>query len=85
MAKYNPLRKYLKAMTPDVSDITLTFAKVEIVLGRSLPASARDYREWWGNENNPTSHVQACAWMRAGWSVDGVDLESETVQFRRGA
>jgi hypothetical protein len=35
---------------------------------------------FWANN----SHAQALAWNTAGWHVDHVDLNNETVTFARG-
>lgn len=78
---YAPLAEHLA----DLSAVTaqLSFAQIEHILGRSLPASARRHRAWWANDARGT-HGQARAWMGAGWLVDTVDLNAATVRFRRG-
>jgi hypothetical protein len=62
---------------------TVTFAELEQVLGFQLPPSARKYRPWWANQSDG-AHVQAQAWMGAGWRVSSVDLREQTVRFVRG-
>lgn len=59
---------------------TLTFSKVEEIIGYALPRSAREYRPWWGNDK---THVQARGWMNAGWRVERPELEKESVHFTR--
>ena len=56
----------------------MTFAEVERLIGAPLPTSAYWYQAWWAN--NHTSHVQARAWMAAGWRVL-VDIGDQTVRF----
>jgi len=76
MGKYDPLRDSLRA-APD--DIEWTFDDVADLVG-GLPASARDYPAWWGNEH---THVQSAAWLSAGYKVESVDLVHGRVRFRR--
>ena len=82
--KYAPLFVALRGARPSTGrDLRMTFAHLEGVIGASLPASARRYREWWGNERERTDgrHVQARAWMAAGWEVRTVDFANEEVVF----
>lgn len=77
--KYDPLRAFLeREMGPEV---TFSFGDLEALVG-PLPHSARDYRAWWGNER-VGSHVQARAWLGAGFKVDSVDLARGLVRFAR--
>jgi Family of unknown function (DUF6884) len=78
---YAPLADHLAAEGGFA--VQLTFAQIERILGRRLPASARRYRAWWSNESSG-SHSHAAAWMGSGWLVDGVDFNAGTVGFRRG-
>jgi hypothetical protein len=87
MAKYDPLRRHLEAIPIGVSEVTLSFQQVESIIGRALPPSARRLSQWWENPRSHTRHVQARAWMAAGWRVAGVKLgdgESGWVRFVRG-
>ena len=79
MAKYDPLGEHLSRLTMDAT--TMTFEEISRLVGL-LPKSAYDHREWWGNEAHG-SHVQARAWMNAGFRVDSVHQQRETVTFRR--
>ena len=79
--KYEPLRLFLADF--DASEWATTFTELEEILQDQLPPSARkprNYQAWWGND---ASHVQARAWLDAGWSKDGVDLGTERVMFVR--
>ena len=81
MAKtYDPIETYLRRR-PGPTE-TLTFARWEQLTGVTLPPSARQYRPWWANDRH---HVQARAWLDAGWRVapGGVDMAKETVVFER--
>ena len=63
----------------DQPQVTMTFAELERILGRALPASARKHRPWWANRE--TSHSQARGWLDAGWRASKVDLDGATVTF----
>ena len=80
MGKYEPLAARLR----HVGDMrwTATFAEIEDVLGFRLPPSARRYREWWANQRTG-GHSQTKGWQDAGWLVWQVDLDAETVTFKR--
>jgi len=78
-SKYYPLQEYLRQT--GVSEITLSFATIEQILGASLPATARTQRAWWSNRS--AGAVQAKAWMLAGYHAEEVDITNEQVTFRR--
>ena len=77
--KYDPLTRYLAALTTD--EVTLTFGEIEAILGAPLPRSAR-LREWWANSAGST---WARAWLSAGWRVERRQLwgDSPAVTFVR--
>ncbi len=76
--KYEPLSRYLE----NAQDIeALSFAEIERILGAPLPASARKHEAWWSN--NPRGHVNAQAWLAAGYRTERVDLRGEAVVFRK--
>jgi hypothetical protein len=81
VSKYAPLGELLKRLPASVGLKSFTFSQIEQIIGARLPRSARAYRPWWANTAG--SHVQASAWLDAGWEVDTVDQTSETVTFRR--
>ncbi len=81
MAKYTPLQNYLSNLAPQ-KDITLTFEQIERILRQRLPPSAFLYSAWWANEQDG-NHVEAHAWLSAGWRVDTVDLAKKWVRFVR--
>ena len=60
--------------------IVLTFIEVEEILGRELPATARNHRQWWENQE---SSPQAGQWQRAGFKTSPVEMHDETVRFYR--
>ena len=81
MAKYDPIRDYL--VDSPSPKLRFKFAEIERILGTDLPPSARSRtsgRSWWSNSDG---HVQAEAWMAAGWVVAFVDVAQEMVVFQR--
>ncbi len=79
MGKYEHLGEYLIEQPGDCC--TLTFGRIEEIIGASLPPSARRHRAWWANDE---THPQARSWMRAGWSSDGrPDIDKGQVGFVR--
>ncbi len=77
MAKYDPLADYLRGAGDRVS---MSFGEVEDLVG-SLPASAKKHRSsWWANDR---THVQAQAWMSAGYGMTDLDADAERVVFSR--
>jgi hypothetical protein len=80
MSKYDPLRHHLVAARS--GELPMSFADIEALLGFSLPRSARAYAPWWANETRG-GHVQAGAWLRAGWRTTRVDVAGERVVFVR--
>lgn len=74
---YEPLRTYL--LFSGAEHVTLTFAEIERVLGRALPASARKRSAWWSN--NAEGHVQAQAWLRSSYRATDLDIAAERVTF----
>jgi len=81
-AKYTPLEHYLTDLPISQRDVTLSFAQIERILNDKLPLSAMQYRPWWSNEAEG-SHVQARAWLDAGWKVDTVNFNGKWVRFLR--
>lgn len=78
--KYEPLRAHLAEIAgPEWQG---TFADVERIIGARLPPSARNANSavWWSNSNG---HVQAEAWLAAGWRKHRVEVDRERVVFRR--
>jgi len=61
--------------------VRFSFREIETILGFELPKSARTYAPWWANVGG--SHVQAEAWMGAGWRTCQVDVPGEAVSFER--
>jgi hypothetical protein len=60
----------------------LRFEDIERIIGAKLPASARRHPAWWSN--SASGHVNAQAWLGAGFKAEQVDLAEAQVVFRRG-
>ena len=82
MAKYDPLEEFLKNLAASTNEITLSFDQINNILGTDLPFSAYHYPAWWANEVKG-SHVEAHAWLNAGWKVDSVDFDRKRARFVR--
>jgi hypothetical protein len=78
MAKYDALGDHLQRQRHAV--VTLTLTEVGEAVPGGLPASAYRYRAWWSNET-AGSHVQARAWLDAGYAVAAVNFDAGTVTF----
>ena len=78
--KYNQLYTHLRHQGGQ--EWSTTFNEVEEILGFQLPNSARMHRSWWSNQDNG-GHSQALAWQTAGWRVSAVNLEQESLTFKR--
>jgi hypothetical protein len=80
MGKYSGLERVL--VNSGMEEIKLTISDIEIAIGDKLPESAHSHEEWWGNDK---THVQARAWMTAGYRVVDIaePLHSGTATFSR--
>lgn len=78
MAKYDPLRDYLRRQR--VAELDLSFRDIERKLGYMLPnIAARP--EWWASAGEPgPREVQKQAWRAAGYDASLVG--EERVRFR---
>ena len=80
--KYMKLYEYLKSIPEAQIRAELTIEEIEKILGEALPVSAHRYPTWWTNNEN---HMQAKAWLRAGWTVKEINLlEKRVTLTRRG-
>ena len=81
MAKYAPLRNYLKRKKQ--SEIILTFDEVEHIIHAPLPKNAAT-PQWWANIVNPDhGHIQREAWRAAGY--DAFLIPPSRVRFQKVA
>ena len=77
-SKYDALGTYLRGQYG--TEIPMTFAEIEAVLGFPLPPSAR-FRAWWSN--NDFNNVMTKVWLTAGFRTARVDLEGKRLVFMR--
>ncbi len=63
--------------------VTLTFAQVEGLVGRPLPAFARNHAWWWRNESAPDTieSYPWYGWLSVGWEA-AADVPGGAVTFR---
>lgn len=79
MSKYAALNRFFQTQTGSL--LRMTFEEVERETGFSLPASARLHQAWWANDR--ARHVQAKAWLDAGYESEQVDMKGQTLVFKR--
>ena len=80
-SRYAPLYTYLvEEVEQEQDQVDLEFEHIERVISAELPRSAYQHRAWWANT---PSHAQANAWVSAGWRVDRVDFDNDTVTLTR--
>jgi hypothetical protein len=77
--KYATLREFLSAQS--APRLKMTFQEVAAAAKVRLPASAFRYPQWW--QNDAEHHVQAKAWIEAGYKTENVDLAARVVEFVR--
>jgi hypothetical protein len=80
VAKYDSLGRYLSRRSG--AEIQMSFAEIERLIGAMLPNGAAR-PQWWANDVEPSGrHVQARAWLDAGYDAFLVD-GAERVRFTR--
>lgn len=83
MAKYDRLAEHLSGLDR-ARKHTLSFERIESILGSSLPHSARTYQAWWANQKNGR-HSQANAWLGEGWVTEDLSLDTCSITFAASA
>ncbi len=80
VSKYAGLESHLKFRAAFTDTVTLSFARIDGLIGSNLPMGA--YRDplWW---SNASSSLHAKAWLDAGWEVQEVNLKEGKVTFKR--
>ena len=79
MSKYSPLADFLKECPHH--EVTLTFAKIESILGADLPPSAYAGKDFWRNNTNSHSRPSGPGWVSAGWEVVVESVDGGSVTF----
>lgn len=78
---YLPLGQYLESQRVNGEFIvSLTFKKIEELIHRQLPITARKNKNWWANSSTEKSR-QCSAWLDYGWKKTEVNFEREYVVF----
>ena len=70
------LTEYLRRLPASQNTAKLSLGRIAQLLGDDLPPSAREWEPWWANDE---THVQARAWMAAGWRMAGLNITEERV------
>src|ERR1700690_1978299 len=78
-SRYGLLTRHLQMQA--AAKVPMGFTEIEQVIGTSLPKSAKLYRTWWSN--NASNHVQAKAWLEAGYCTEHVDMDGTKLVFVR--
>jgi hypothetical protein len=79
MSKYAALRRFFS--TQIANELPMSFQEVENIIGAALPSSAHRYPSWWANDL--ATHVQAKAWLDAGYETQNVDIVAKKLVFKR--
>jgi hypothetical protein len=79
-SKYAGLTGHLKFRASFTSLVTLTFAKIDGLIGSNLPMDAFKDLTWW---SNTAKNAHTKAWLDAGWEVQEVDLKGGKVTFKK--
>jgi hypothetical protein len=80
VSRYNGLTKYLQFRGAFTSIVTLTFARIDGIIGENLPMAAYKSEQWWANL---PSAPNTRGWLDAGWEVQEVDLKQGFVTFKK--
>jgi hypothetical protein len=79
-SKYGGLTGHLKFRGAFTRVVTLSFARIDGLIGSNLPMSAYRSEAWWSNSAS-TAHARA--WLEAGWEVQEVNLKEGFVVFKK--
>ncbi|TAL98642.1 MAG: HNH endonuclease [Paraburkholderia sp.] len=80
MSKYSPLAEYLQHH--DRTEVTLSFDKIEQIIGEKLPPTADSYRPFWANSTVKDGHPGRL-WLSVGWRQVSLDRANRLVTFSR--
>lgn len=78
-SKYYPLFEHLRSA--DQPEITLTISAIEALIDGVLPATAWRQKAWWSNRSKGA--LQASAWINAGYHTENINLQQQTITFRK--
>jgi len=80
VGKYDGLETHLKFRAAFTNNVKLTFARIDGLIGSSLPTNAFRDKTWW---NNSSSSTHAKAWLNAGWEIEETNLKEGYVIFKK--
>jgi hypothetical protein len=80
VSKYSGLEGHLKFRAAFTSLVTLSFARIDGLIGSNLPMDAYKDPEWW---SNASSSIHTKSWLNAGWEVQEVNLKEGKVTFKK--
>ena len=80
VTKYGGLGGYLKFRGSFTNTVKLSFARIDGIIADNLPMEAYKTEGWW---DNAPSHMQARAWLEAGWETSTVNLKEGFVIFKK--
>ncbi len=78
--KYEGITRHLKFRSAFTNIVTLSFARIDGLIGTNLPMSAYRSQDWW---SNAASCAHAKGWLDAGWEVQEVNLKEGKVTFKQ--
>ena len=79
-SKYDGLENHLKFRAAFTSQVKLSFARIDGLIGSNLPMNAYRDPTWWSNSSS-TAHTKA--WLEAGWDVQEVNLKEGYAVFKK--
>jgi len=80
VSKYAGLEGHLKFRAAFTSLVTLSFARIDGLIGSNLPMEAYKDPAWW---SNASSSVHTKAWLDTGWEVQEVNLKEGYATFKK--
>jgi hypothetical protein len=78
--KYDGLEGHLEFRAAFTGLVKLSFARIDGLMGSSLPMSAFKDIAWWSNKS---TSAHAKAWLDAGWEVQEINLKEGSVTFKK--
>ncbi len=78
--KYDGLESHLKFRAAFTNMVKLSFARIDGLIGSSLPTNAFRDTAWW---SNTSTSAHAKAWLNAGWEVQELNLKEGYAVFKK--
>ena len=78
--KYDGLESHLKFRGAFTNVVKLSFARIDGLIGSSLPTDAFRDTVWWSNSSS-SAHTKA--WLNAGWEIQEVNLKEGYAIFKK--